>query len=59
MIKLINMLNIQKNIKLANYTTLKIGGLANYFVVVKNELDLKEALKFAKDKKISLFIFIG
>ena len=53
------MLIIQKNIPLASLTTLKIGGLANFFAEVKNEKELLEALNFAEVKKIKTFIFGG
>lgn len=52
-------MKIQKNVKLAPYTTYKIGGLARYFVAVKTEDDIREALGWAKEKKVSYFILGG
>ncbi len=52
-------MNIQKNIELKKYTTFKIGGPAEYFVEVENVEELKEALFFAKDKNINIFILAG
>lgn len=49
-------LNIQKNISLAPYTTLKIGGPADYFVIVKSQNELVEALNWAKEKNLPYFI---
>jgi UDP-N-acetylmuramate dehydrogenase len=48
-------MNIQKNISLANYTTLRLGGSAAYFVVVVSDSDLREALTFARSQNLSLF----
>lgn len=53
------MINIQKNISLAQYTTFKIGGPASFFVVVKSEDDLKEALEYAKKNNLKCFILGG
>ncbi len=53
------MLNIQKNINLAPYTTFKIGGPAKYFVEVNSEEDIFEAVKYAKDSNIQFFILGG
>jgi len=51
--------NIQQNISLAPYTTFKVGGMAKYFCEVNNIDDLKEALDFARKKKINYFILAG
>lgn len=53
------MLNIQKNISLAKHTTFRIGGPARFFVEVKSENELVEALKYAKDNKLNFFILGG
>jgi len=52
-------MNIQENVLLANYTTFKIGGCAKYFAVIKNEEDLKEAVIFAKQKSLPLYVLGG
>lgn len=49
----------KKNISLKNYTTYKIGGLAKYFFIAKNKEDIIEALQFAKQNKLPIFIFGG
>lgn len=53
------MIKIQRQVTLAPYTTLKIGGPARFFVVVKNLEDLKEALNWAREKKVAIFILGG
>ncbi|MFA6552363.1 MAG: UDP-N-acetylmuramate dehydrogenase [Candidatus Paceibacterota bacterium] len=47
---------IEQNILLSHFTTFKIGGTADYFCAVKNEEELKEAVFFAKQKKLPIFI---
>jgi UDP-N-acetylmuramate dehydrogenase len=50
---------IQENIKLAEYTTFKIGGPARFFCAVSNEDQLIEAVGFAKKKKLPIFVLGG
>ncbi|MFZ2226353.1 MAG: UDP-N-acetylmuramate dehydrogenase [Candidatus Moraniibacteriota bacterium] len=52
-------LNIQKNIPLAPFTTFKIGGPASFFVEVKDETELLEALDYAKEKGLEIFMLGG
>lgn len=52
-------ITIQKNIPLANLTTLRIGGLAKFFCVAKNETELLEALDFVSEKKLDFFVLGG
>ncbi len=51
-----NPLKILQNIPLKNYTTFKIGGPAKFFVAVKKEEELKEALGWAKENGQPVFI---
>lgn len=53
------MLNIQENIKLAPYTTFKIGGNARYFVEVGNKNEIEEALQYAFKNKLEFFVLGG
>ena len=53
------MINIQKDIPLAPLTTFKIGGPAKYFVEVSNEDELIEALNFAKENNLEIFVLGG
>lgn len=50
---------IQKNVKLAQYTTFKIGGPAKFFVEIKFAEDLKEALAWAKKNEVKIFSMGG
>jgi UDP-N-acetylmuramate dehydrogenase len=52
-------LEIKANIKLADYTTFKIGGVAKFFIVVKNQEELLEALSWARKKSKKVFILGG
>ncbi len=52
-------MNIQKNTPLAPYTTFKIGGPARFFCEAKSEEDILEALKFAREKSLPVFMLGG
>lgn len=52
-------MEIREKVKLADYTTFKVGGDAGYFTIVRSEEDAKEAVNFAKQKKIPIFILGG
>jgi UDP-N-acetylmuramate dehydrogenase len=53
------MLKIRENVPLRDYTTFKIGGPARYFFVAKNKEEIKEAILWAKKKKLPFFILGG
>lgn len=53
------MLNIQENVLFKNYTTFRIGGPAKFFVEVKNEAELIEALQYARNNNLEFFIIGG
>jgi len=50
---------MKENVPLRDYTTFKIGGPARYFFVAKNKEDLKNAILWAKKKKLPFFILGG
>ena len=52
-------MNIQQNISLKEYTTFRIGGLARFFCIVKNEDELIEAISYSKKNKIPFFVLGG
>ena len=52
-------MQIQENVLLAPYTTFKIGGLARYFCIVKDQFDALEAYEFAQKHKLNVFILGG
>ena len=52
-------MEILENIPLAQYTSIRIGGPARFFCVVKNKQELDEALEFAREKNISVFVLGG
>src|SRR3989344_3638093 len=49
----------EENVPLAELTTFKLGGPARYFVRVTTVGELKEALGYARDKKIATLILGG
>lgn len=53
------MLDIKENVSLKNYTTFRIGGPAKFFVEAKNDEELIEALKYAKNNNLDFFILGG
>ncbi|HPN96258.1 MAG TPA: UDP-N-acetylmuramate dehydrogenase [Candidatus Moranbacteria bacterium] len=52
-------IKIEENIPLAGYTTFKIGGPAKFFVAVKTEKELEQAVKYAQDNGLEIFILGG
>jgi UDP-N-acetylmuramate dehydrogenase len=52
-------MKIIKGKPLADFTTFRIGGNARFFCVVENKEDLKEAVGFAKEKSLPIFILGG
>ncbi len=50
---------IQENVALAELTTFKIGGKARFFVRAKSENEVVEALEFAEQNSLDIFILGG
>ncbi len=50
---------IQKNIKIAPFTTYQIGGDAKYYLELKTKEELSEALAWAKEKSLKVFYLGG
>ncbi len=53
------MIKIEKNKSLAAYTTLRLGGQAQYFTIVKNKEDLLAAINQANKNKLKITILGG
>jgi UDP-N-acetylmuramate dehydrogenase len=52
-------LNFRENVQLAPLTTFEIGGPARYLVDVRSDSDIREALAWAKNKKLRSVILGG
>ena len=52
-------MELQENVSLAPYTTLKIGGLARFFTAIHTHEDLLEAVHFARTNHLRLFTLGG
>ncbi len=52
-------MKIEEQISLAPFTTFQIGGPADYFARVGSETELVEALQFASEKDLSVFMLGG
>lgn len=52
-------MEVLENVSLAEHTTLHLGGLARFFVSVHSTGELREALAFAKEKTLPVFILGG
>lgn len=52
-------MTIEQNISLASYTTIGLGGEAEYFALCQSISDIKEALKFAHGKNLPIFVLGG
>jgi len=51
-------MNIEENVSLAPYSTMRLGGNARYLAQVKNQSDLQELINWAKSNSLSI-IMIG
>ena len=52
-------LKLQESIPLAPYTTLGIGGPARFFCEVESEAEVAEAVSFAQERNLPLFVLGG
>ncbi|RZU39747.1 UDP-N-acetylmuramate dehydrogenase [Edaphobacter modestus] len=52
-------IDIQQNISLAPFTTLRIGGPARFFSEITTEAGLLEAVAFARQRSLKLFVLGG
>ena len=50
---------VQENIALAPFTTLKVGGKARFFVSAETEEQTVEAVKFAEEYELDIFVLGG
>ncbi len=50
---------IRENVRLAPYTTLRMGGIARYFADIDHEAQLREALQFAQQHTLPIFVLGG
>jgi UDP-N-acetylmuramate dehydrogenase len=51
--------NLQENIPLAPMTTFQVGGPARYFVAAASVEDVREAVEYAREKRLPLFVLGG
>jgi UDP-N-acetylmuramate dehydrogenase len=52
-------MRIKENEKISPYTTLKIGGAARFFCEAKDEKEILEAMEFACEKNMPVFVLGG
>lgn len=52
-------MKIEEDVSLAPFTTLKIGGAARYFCRVETEDNLLEAVRFAREQALTMFVLGG
>jgi len=52
-------ISIQEQVLLAPYTTFRIGGPASYFCEVTSEAELLQALQFARQRDLAVFVLGG
>ncbi len=57
--KYIMRIAIEEQVPLASLTTMRVGGNARFFVRVKNTDELSEAILFAREKSLPIFILGG
>ena len=52
-------MTIRENVALGPLTTLGVGGAARYFAVAENEADVAEAVRWAMERELPLFVLGG
>ena len=53
------LVGVKKKVLLKDYTTFKIGGPAEYFLIVKEKETLIKAINVAKKLHVPVFVFGG
>ncbi|MEK9171911.1 MAG: UDP-N-acetylmuramate dehydrogenase, partial [Patescibacteria group bacterium] len=53
---MLNLANLEENVRLAPYTTYKIGGKADYFFTAYSKDDLVKAINESRERKIPFFV---
>ncbi|MDD5083500.1 MAG: UDP-N-acetylmuramate dehydrogenase [Candidatus Moranbacteria bacterium] len=53
------MITIRENVALSPFTTFRIGGVAKYFATVASDADITEALRYAKEHRLRVFVLGG
>ena len=53
------MIDIQKNVNLAEYSTMRLGGYAKYLVIISSEYELIEALVYAENNHLKTHVVGG
>ncbi|HMQ69293.1 MAG TPA: UDP-N-acetylmuramate dehydrogenase [Ignavibacteria bacterium] len=52
-------MEIQNNVKLSEYTTIRLGGPADYFINCNDTESVKGILEYVKDNKMNFIVFSG
>ncbi|GAC1421760.1 MAG: UDP-N-acetylmuramate dehydrogenase [Acidobacteriaceae bacterium] len=52
-------LDLQENVPLAPFTTLRVGGPARFFLEARTEAEIADAAAFARDRALPLFVLGG
>ncbi len=52
-------MRVEENVRLAGHTTFRLGGFARFFVEALTEPDVAEAVGWAKDRGLALFVLGG
>lgn len=47
---------VEENVSLASRTTFKVGGSARFFIQARGEQDIKDAIVFARERHLPLFV---
>ena len=55
----IEAMTIRENILLAPYSTFKVGGPSRYFAAVTNDDDVRDAVRFARENDLEIFVLGG
>lgn len=53
------LMGLEKDVALAPLTTFKIGGKARYFFLAKTKKDIQEALRYATEERLPVFVLGG
>jgi UDP-N-acetylmuramate dehydrogenase len=52
-------MDIHENVSLAEFTTLRLGGAARFFVHVRSTDELREAVQYAQEHSLPIFVLGG